>query len=51
MGSQALGQATIMVRTTISNLANRNDENDYLDFERTHQDSTASAHELTPVEE
>ena len=34
-------------RPTFSNLVNRNDDNGYLDFEGTHQDSTASAHDLT----
>ena len=37
-------------RPNFSNLANRNDDYDYLDFESTYQDSTATAHELT-VEE
>jgi len=32
-------------------LTNRNDDKDYLHFEGTHQESTASAHELTFADE
>lgn len=39
------------LRPTFGNLANQNNENVYLDFESTHQDSTAFAHELTVEEE